>query len=84
MTYHAREGTTCFSEALAALKRGDQVRRKDWGTVYVAMVDDPLTMGKRLMKQHAGGLFGADWLPSLEDLLAEDWEDAVLPWDVKA
>jgi hypothetical protein len=102
VTYHAREGTMCFGEALAALKRGEKVRRRGWngkGMFIFLVPGSNFTVSRPPLlgiypegtpiEYHAHvDMKTADdkvvpWLCSQTDLLAEDWEDAVLPWDAK-
>lgn len=73
MTYHASAGTVCFGEALAALKKSRLVRRRGWKP------DLHLMMAGGAIQQSDTVKF-SPWSPSQADVLAEDWEDAVLPW----
>lgn len=59
-----------FSRALLELKAGLEVRRREWfGRQYVA-----LTVSDRLTVHGSTGIPTLDWTPTLDDLLAEDWE----------
>jgi hypothetical protein len=61
-----------FGQALAAMRKGAQVRRDEWGAdvrIYIHKVAD--TTGA-IMRTERGGK--THWTPTSADLLATDWE----------
>lgn len=69
--YNASTGETDFGMALDALKRGQRIRRRDWGQAYI--------------KLESGGFYmwmpsrGKDvaWVPTWEEMLATDWSEVI-------
>lgn len=82
VTYNAVTGTMCFSEALAGMKKGQSVRRRSWpvGRQCVTQRDGAFYQRSALS---TGGCIVMHCSLSTADILAEDWEDAVLPWNAK-
>ena len=80
MTYHAVEGTMCFGDALVSLKKGGKVRRRAWPAAsFLSIAPGP--RGKERPSIRTS--MGVEWRGSSDDLLAEDWEEAILPWNHK-
>lgn len=90
--YHATTGLSCFAEALVALKKGTKVARRGWNGkgMFVALCSnwngavDPGSQNFKLldfiyMRTAQGDI--VPWLASQTDLLSEDWEPAILPWE---
>lgn len=69
--YDAQSGTMDFSLALVELKRGWTVRRRSWPEATKAR----LVTGAQLRLYYGAALVGP-YLPTMEDLLALDWETA--------
>lgn len=67
--YNATTGETDFGMALDSLKRGERIKRKDWGDAYVSIKDKGFYMRHR-DKDVA-------WVPTWEELLADDWSEVV-------
>ena len=100
MTYHASTGSMCFSEALAALKKGSKVCRKGWNGkgMFIFLVPGSTFLVSRppLLGIYSEGtqityrphidMKTADgqvvpWVASQSDLIEEDWEEALIPWE---
>lgn len=88
MSYDAKTGLMGFSDALASMKRGGKVSRPNWGPYWVAIVhrtqtvhgvaiDDDFIGINSLNPKSIGQLHQTEL--TTEDLLAEDWEEAVVP-----
>jgi len=64
-----------FSEAISALKNGDQVRREGWmpGAAIAASAAD-LPIQSLIDGKLSESLMAGSWRPKLSDFLATDWE----------
>ena len=56
-----------FEVALTNLKKGEKLRRPDWGTGFIIMYRPGIVFIT------PKGLYQA-WQPTQEDILAEDWQ----------
>jgi hypothetical protein len=88
MSYDAITGTMGFEDAIVSLKKGGKVQRLGWNGkgMWLSLVSgwmDTETFDgvERLpfiqMKTADGNL--VPWLASQTDMLAEDWQEAVVP-----
>lgn len=75
--YHATTGSMCFASALVSLKAGGLVRRKSWPALTWIGITD----GRLLFRLRNGE--HENWSRLTTDLLAEDWEEALVPYGVK-
>lgn len=64
-----------FSEILAALKQGHLVQRSGWNgkNMHVSLVLTSSELNAHFRLRNAQGSTDT-WVPSVSDLLAEDWE----------
>lgn len=67
--YDPVTGHIDFSLALEVLKRGQRVKRSDWGDTYVALKDKGFYMWHRDRD--------VAWVPTWEEMLATDWLEVV-------
>lgn len=69
--YDPATGHTDFSLALESLKRGQRVRRSDWGDAYVVIKDKGFFMWMPHRDRDVA------WMPTWEEMLATDWLEVV-------
>lgn len=67
--YNATTGEVDFGLALDALRRGERVRRRDWGETFIRLKD------KGFYMWHNGR--DVAWVPTWEEMLATDWSEVV-------
>lgn len=67
--YDPTTGHIDFSLALEVLKRGQRVKRSDWGDTYVSLKDKGFYMWHRERD--------VAWVPTWEEMLATDWLEVV-------
>ena len=65
--------TMTFSEALAAMKRGERVARLGWKGMYIWLTSITDGLEPCVMLYTAQGKYQPGWLASQADLLANDW-----------
>lgn len=69
--YNAMTGEVDFSMALDVLKRGQRVRRRDWGDSFVVIHDKSFFMWMPHRNKEVA------WVPTWEEMLADDWVEVV-------
>lgn len=67
--YNATTGEMDFGLALDALRRGERVRRRDWGDAWVRLKDNGFYMWHRDRD--------VAWVPTWDEMLATDWSEVV-------
>ena len=74
MKYNAATGAMCFASALVSMKKGGTVRRDSWheDCDYARIVG-----GEILLSVRGNVAIPANF--DDEDILAEDWQEAVVP-----
>jgi hypothetical protein len=82
--YNASTGTMCFAAALLSLKAGGLVRRRSWPPLTWVGLETvaPGFAPSRLFFRLPNGAHES-WVRPMPDLLAEDWEEALVPYGVK-
>ena len=69
--YDPTTGHIDFSLALEVLKRGERVKRSDWGDAYVVIKDKGFFMWMPHRDRDVA------WVPTWEEMLATDWIEVV-------
>lgn len=69
--YDASTGEIDFSMALEVLKRGERVRRRDWGNAYIKIDKSGFYMHMPNRQKDVA------WVPTWEEMLADDWIEIV-------
>lgn len=70
------DNTYSFSDALEFMKQSKDVSRTEWGDrrIRVRLLGNSKVFRNLIMKLNAFNDGSAEsWMPSMEDLLAEDW-----------
>lgn len=78
--YNAATGAMCFASALLSLKQGGIVRRQSWPALCWIALDQRPRFPQLMMRAPSGEYVG--WSRPTDDLLAEDWEEALVPFGV--
>ena len=79
-----------FGQALELIKQGKRVRRKGWtgfkrsvylvpsfkGWTSVSTGGGPVLISESAERRESVGFGRAAWMPTMADLLAEDWQQA--------